>query len=125
MPALEYTLRNLPVEGNEFFVSFESSNLTGSADLVAGQIGKSHYVTEIYIVTGTIMRVDIGSGTSSGSVVTRHISFNATIGGSYFYWRTPNGKALKFNSGASVGVDTNAIGYIWLEVRGKTCWDSF
>ncbi|MCK9518345.1 MAG: hypothetical protein M0R06_03360 [Sphaerochaeta sp.] len=121
MAANTFNIVDLPLEGNLFYVSYESSDLTGAADLVAASTGKSHYITHIHVRTATAMNIEFGSGTSGGAVSTRHIGLVAVNAASgFFMWKSPLGKAMKLTAGATLGVDVSASGQIWIEVWGKT-----
>ncbi len=124
MAANTFNIVSLPLEGNEFFVSFPSEEITDGIDVVAAVAGKSHYITRIHIRTDAAMDINIGSGIATNAVVTTHIGpVPLAAGFGFFCWKAPEGKALKLTSGSSLGLDSTADGTIWIEAWGKTCKD--
>jgi hypothetical protein len=122
MAANTFDILALPSEGNDFYVSFPSEELTDAFEIIAGVAGKSHYITKIHVRTDAAMDINIGSGVATNAVVTTHIGpIPLAAGFGFFSWRAPEGKGMKLTESAALGIDSTADGTLWIEVWGRTC----
>jgi hypothetical protein len=120
-----FNVVNLPMEGNEFFVSQTSQDASGYEAVLVGAAGKSHYVTEIYMICDAAIDISIGSGADDPSAIAT-VHFGLIPGSTAsvpFHWKAPAGKGVKFTSESAIVILGSAAGTIWIETRGKTCRD--
>ncbi len=117
-----FTIDNLPTNGNCFYLSLQSADVSGAESILAASSGKTHYITHLLIRTDAAMDISIGSGETGSAVTTVHIGpvpLDAASG--VFLWRAPSGMGLKCTEATAIVIDSTAAGTIWIEARGKTC----
>lgn len=117
----------LPREGNDWYVSLASEDLSGCEAIKAAESTKTHYITRLLIRADAAMDISIGSGGDGGTgVTTVHIGpvpLDAASG--IFVWKAPPGMALKCTAALSIAIDSSAGGTVWIEAWGHTSLTNF
>ncbi len=111
-----------PLEGDEFFTSVFTADVSGAEDVIAAVAGKSHYIRKIQVFTQSVTDLTVTFGSAQGADVTT-IALGPLpmpdAGGMVTIDFGPD-HALKIVNGTSFSVDTSLTAPISILVWAKT-----
>lgn len=120
MAANTIVMKRPPLDSSKWFLSYSSTDVSGTEELKAAVAGKCHYIEKIMIFCASAITISIGGGETAGALTATYLGPLPFAATSAVYVIEFPEEAMVIPLATALCIDSSAGGNVFIWVEGRT-----